>query len=388
MSINTTLLYCDMSTLAQFTQWTTWVSGNIATVGWTQTKETGQVMWSGMSLSAVSMSGSNATYTYGSLTGMPLQNGRALTITGMTNSANNGVFIITGFTGTTSGTFTVVNALGVNESGSTGVVTKITSVPGNNAYVYEMWQPNDGLTPYLLKLEYGSYNGGTNNPTMRLTLGITTNGSGTFYGSTTYGFGTSIGAYNTIWQNYGGSGTSVPYPCYFSGDTGRLSCLMWRGGTNNAAQMFSIERSVNASGAWTGAHVTLITAGNNANNGTGTTAATQATLHFTYGGLPAMSYQGWGGNQGGLTCRSAQLGITTASMFVNQQTSIDTVAPYIGYFDYPLTTVGLINPFAIQDGQTITVTLYGSTRTYLCSNSGYLAWTHPAQQTMLCMRYD
>lgn len=66
----------------------------------------------------VSMSGSNATYTYTALTdGDALAVGMRITITGMGDAVNNGIFRITAIG---SGTFTVVNAAGVNASTQTG----------------------------------------------------------------------------------------------------------------------------------------------------------------------------------------------------------------------------------------------------------------------------
>ena len=389
MATQSALLYNDSSTVAMFAQWASTVSSWIAGAGWNQTKDTGQVMWTGMSLSAVAVAGSNATYTYSGLTGLALQNGRALTITGMTNSANNGVFVISSFTGTTSGTFTVVNSAAVIESGSTGVVTKFSSIPGSNAFpYYEIWQPGDALTPYYMKIEYGNY-GSTNNPSMRLSLSLTTNGAGTFYGGTSYGFNTYVGPLYCASYQYTALGTSVPYTCYFSGDSGRLCLAMWSNGGNNAPQMFAIERSVNASGAWTGNHVTLMTSGVNSNNNTSYTAAGQQTLHFTYGGVPTITNNNtFGSGTGGFSAKIPQYG-GTGNVFVNSQTSLDTVNPYIGYFDYPLTTVGVMSPYGIYNNQIITVTLYGASRTYLCCTTGTYAWCGPrVSQCVLCMRYD
>src|ERR1017187_8274161 len=184
MAANTQYLPFDNSTYANYAAWASAISAQMAAFGWLQSTDTGQVMWSGMTLSAVSMSGSNATYTYASLTGLPLAVGRALTITGMTNAGNNKTLVITSFTGTTSGTFTVVNASGVTESGSSGVVTIATAVPGSGAYVYEIWNPNDGLTNFFLKMEYGNIVG-TNTPTPRITVSTTTNGAGTCTGLAT-----------------------------------------------------------------------------------------------------------------------------------------------------------------------------------------------------------
>ncbi len=104
MGVQSLSLYNDSSTISYFTAWASAISSWFATCGWVQTADTGQVMWTGMSVTACSFSSGNSTYTYSSLTGLSLQNGRALAITGMTNAANNGTFVITSFTGTTSGT--------------------------------------------------------------------------------------------------------------------------------------------------------------------------------------------------------------------------------------------------------------------------------------------
>jgi hypothetical protein len=69
-------------------------------------------------ITAAAISGSNTTYTYTLTSGSVLSVSDTVVITGMTNSGNNGTFIITGFG---SGTFTVTNSSGVNETGSSGI---------------------------------------------------------------------------------------------------------------------------------------------------------------------------------------------------------------------------------------------------------------------------
>lgn len=75
-----------------------------------------------LSITAAAQSGSNTTFTYTTTSGniAPQVGAGALyvKITGMTNAANNKTFTATTFG---AGTFTVVNASGVTESGSTGV---------------------------------------------------------------------------------------------------------------------------------------------------------------------------------------------------------------------------------------------------------------------------
>src|SRR5260370_3097355 len=66
-------------------------------------------------------------------------------------------------------------------SSDTGQVSNWTTqtVPAANAYVYEIWKPNDGLTTFYLKVEYGTgTNSGNTNPRSRLTIASGTKGPG------------------------------------------------------------------------------------------------------------------------------------------------------------------------------------------------------------------
>ena len=73
-----------------------------------------------VNISAASRSGNNTTYTYTLVTGADLQGGESIIITGMTDAGNNGRFTVTAAGG---GTFTVINANGVNASGQNGTGT-------------------------------------------------------------------------------------------------------------------------------------------------------------------------------------------------------------------------------------------------------------------------
>lgn len=74
-----------------------------------------------VSISGASQNGSRTTYTYTLTSGTPLRSGLIVVVTGMGDAGNNGNFAITSVG---SGTFTVVNAGGVNATGQggTGVV--------------------------------------------------------------------------------------------------------------------------------------------------------------------------------------------------------------------------------------------------------------------------
>lgn len=70
-----------------------------------------------LTITDVSQSGSNATYTYSSLSGPALQVGETILVRGMSDPANNGTFTIASLG---NETFTVVNANGVTASGQSG----------------------------------------------------------------------------------------------------------------------------------------------------------------------------------------------------------------------------------------------------------------------------
>jgi hypothetical protein len=274
---------------------------------------------------------------------------------------------------------------GWTQSSDTGQVnwSTISSVPGSSAYVYEVWQPNDGLTTFYVKIQYG--NAGTAaQPNILLTLSTATNGAGTPTGF----FTTTI--------SVAPAGLTVPstttqFECDFSGAAGRIGAMMWRNSTTtNSQQLFIIERSVNSSGAYTSSHVTLATIGNNG----GSNEAFQQSLVFGVGPAPASFNSNRGAtNYGGFITRGYggwSNGSTWITSAFNGGIGLDTISPYVGFFDNQLTMLGTAGNIDLAEGVTFTVTLYGATRTYVPSKAGRLgAECGPMQtQAFLCMRFD
>lgn len=271
---------------------------------------------------------------------------------------------------------------GWTKSSDTGQVnwSTIASVPAGGSYVYEIWTPNDGLTNFYLKVEYGSYSTQAI-PTMRLTLSSSTNGSGTCTGNI-------VGPYICSTQP-NTSSTTVQYECDMSGAAGRIGFMMWRNSAN-VQQLFAVERSLNSSGTYTSTYVTLVVCGNcSQGSGNGCNYA-QGTVYFGVGAIAqpdnAANYQG------GWAVRMWQsASSTTNSGSFNGTIPFDTVAPNIGYFDYPMTMVGIACYGDISEGATFTVTLYGSTRTYMggkTSAFAYSPYNNNATNGAVCMRYD
>jgi hypothetical protein len=81
-----------------------------------------QVPATTVTITAATQSGSNTTYAYTPTSGLGLQAGQTINVIGMTDTSDNGTFVIA-IANPGSGTFTVVNASGAAVSGQNGVGT-------------------------------------------------------------------------------------------------------------------------------------------------------------------------------------------------------------------------------------------------------------------------
>lgn len=265
---------------------------------------------------------------------------------------------------------------GWTQSSDTGQVnwSSIASVPGSGAYVYEVWQPNDGLTNFYVKMEYGNFSGQTNCPEIRITISTTTNGAGTATGYI-------LGPILVNPSSFTPASTTTQYECNFSGALSRICVMMWRNGTV-ANSMFAIERSLNSSGVYTGSYVTLWTCGVSAFSAGGF----QQTLVFGVGVGPAglnasnNSTQGW-------VLRVPPFTNNATSAF-NGKIPMDLAAPFIGYFDYPCTVAGGALKTDLIEGVTFQATVYGTTITYMPSHTGSFPYVVNGNIATLIMRYD
>jgi hypothetical protein len=383
MATSQQFLMCDNSTYANYAQWASAISAQLAANTWAQSTDTGQVMWSGMSITAVSMTGSAMTCTYTSLTGLALAVGRALTVTGWT-----------------SGTFTAINVSGVNvASAGTGVVTQAAAAPGSAAFFYEIWTPNDGLTNFYMRINYGNISG-TNSPTIQVGIGSSTAGNGTLTGILLGPIGCNIFAATA-------ASATIPYECNFSGAAGRFGAMMWRNaptsGTTFVQQFFAIERSISSTGTYTGTYVTLWLCGLSTSNPTSQNQFTgqQMTLYFGVGTTATTARSGM--NNGGFVARVYPTGPTT----FNGSQAFDLCTPMVGFFDYPCTEVGVVFGYpggtgglagTLAEGVPFSTTVYGATRTYMPTAAQNYGSCGPANFSntssgsvagfTLCMRFD
>lgn len=277
------------------------------------------------------------------------------------------------------------SAAGYTNTADSGQVnwSTIAAVPGSAAYVYDIFQSNDAFTQFFLKVEYGN-TAGTNQPNVRITIGTGTNGSGTITGFITTAFSCSPSGITP-------PSTTTQYECDFTGDSAnsRIGVMMWRNGPSSQGQMlFAIERSVNASGASTSTYVTLYAVGNNAGTNI---SGKQQSLYFGVGAAPILPDHVLSGNPSGLCLRIPNPTLAGGSSF-NGSIPFDTCAPYVGLFDYAGTMLGAGWGADFAEGVTFTVTLYGSTRTYMPGKIGAFAQASGnstvSASMALCMRYD
>lgn len=160
----------DNTTCSTFYNWAHRISTAMATFGWVQTGDTGQVVWpvSIVNISAVSWNGATATYTYTLLQGPGLVSGQTIIITGCTTAAMNGTFVITGLPLST--TFTTANATAASSESETA----------NHAF--------GGVNPQIA-ISNAIGNGSTNTYTYTNTYGTLRTGmSVVITGCTTSGF--------------------------------------------------------------------------------------------------------------------------------------------------------------------------------------------------------
>jgi hypothetical protein len=240
------------------------------------------------------------------------------------------------------------------QSSDTGQVnwSTISSVPTYGSTVYEIWTMADSLqstTPVFVKIEYANSN--YTGPLILFTVGGGSNGSGTITGTLVTNR-LNPWSYTGNSQCAGDYGTNT-YACWASGDTNRISILMWQ--TNSAqAEGFWIERSHNTSGADTGEY---IMAGNASAQGyaylgvgLGTLIGAQSRLLY----LPTMTIAD---------------GVTNSGSF-NGTVSCNPIWPYLGQVGNPCLGALCAQAADVAEGATVTVQHYGASHTYVATKQG------------------
>lgn len=251
-----------------------------------------------------------------------------------------------------------ITAFGWVQTSDTGqtVPSAAASVP-SNAYNYVIYKANDSLAasmPIYLKFEYGY---SSTSPRIRMTVGTSSNGSGTITGNVVSSAPWEI---TTLESNQG----STTFPCFFSGDAGNFRMYMWQSPVINTGVFFSIARSVNSSGAGTSDYFTVLSA--SAYYGVGpNTGLWQQTISSSYVYFRENGFIGIGITAGSGT--GAASGTVAAY----------PIFPHIGKIGNPLLDVMGACGSDVADGATVTVaSMYGSTHSYIALKSPSTAWQY------------
>lgn len=367
----------DNTSFTTFAAWAKTISDWFATCGWVQQNDTGQVVWAvtNLTLTQVASSGGNSVYSYSSYTGPAPRIGMSVVITGFATGGNNVTATITAKTGSTSGTFTVVTTTQGNETHAAQAVTTLSTLPGASSYTcYEIWAPGDALqtgsTAYLVRVEYG--NSGTNasagTPSVRFYLCTSTNGAGTMTG------------YQTQPQRINGAataGAALPvFECNYSGDSSRISIMLWRNNTTSCNGVINIERTHNADGTDNSDGVTLIVS-NSANGET-----KQQT--YSFGGPGPGNYYTRAVT---IAAAAGGVGLNSSDGF-NGKLIMSPIFPDYGKIGYPIKGLLECQVNDLNEGAQISVTIYGETHTYIFSKNGTIGTTNFSHCGGTLMRID
>lgn len=242
------------TTLALFKAWGSPVSAALASFGWVQTNDTGQVQWTAVAvtITGTQLTSNVATYTCSSTTGLRI--GQSITVAGITNNAST--YNITGvITALTSSTFSLAKTasdIAYTADAGTGTVAALAAVPDTGSFSYDIWKMGDTLqssAPVYMKVQYGMmWNSANKGPAILVSIGTGSNGSGTLLNS--YGPRTSFATYmSSTWEG------STAYDCLLSGATNRFTMLMWRDGA--WPFFFSVERIKDTDGSDTASGAVL-----------------------------------------------------------------------------------------------------------------------------------
>lgn len=357
----------DCSTFANFYGFSAPVSAFLAACGWIQTADTNQPMWTGLTITAasVSVTGSVGAQTvicpYTSLVGLAPAVGRAFNITGFTGtfSAVNyssatpfsaaqitAVTVSSSTTGSFSFVYTGVTSLTGTATGSP-VVTQASAVPGISTAYTEIWGMGDNTSTGSAFYMSLSYKEGSSNTYgfYSIQMGTGSTGLGVLSGNT--------GASNPIGQT---EGTTTVGEFDISGGVNWFCFIAYRlPAIANVSKMMAVERQRTSTGAAGTSYVTVLTSCINAGNG----LCTQQSIFQVGAGTSTTQETGndyrW----------ATVLPVTSTTGTVNNQTLVSPVYPLVGYIDNPhmMVVVGLTADYT--EGSIITVNIYGGNHNYL-----------------------
>lgn len=235
------------------------------------------------------------------------------------------------------------------DTGQLNLATAVAPGAASTKVGYRIYRMNDALqatTPVFMRIDYGSGNSGATTPGFWVTIGSGSDGAGNITG---VAFNGGAAASSTVRSNT----TVAASACdsYGSADTNRVSLMLFVRPTANDLMLFTLERTKDSSGNDTAAGL-LMNYTSTANNGVdgsnyivlggGAQPPTQTGVNLAMSNLASSAFSSNVGIGLALHCKS------------------EIVQPGMGMI-------------AVNDGDfiaeaTVTVSIYGNTRSYQLGN--------------------
>jgi hypothetical protein len=245
----------------------------------------------------------------------------------------------------------------------------IAAVP-SGAWPYWIFKSTDALSstlPIYIKVACG-FN--STQPQIQITVGTGSDGSGIIIGITISNAPWTITTFN---YNEG----SIPYPCFFSGDSSSFRMYLWQSINLTIGVVFGVERSLNSSGANTASFITVLCAN--------TYSQSQIFQQSLTSSLP-------GNREMGIIGLALTNGSNTG--YWNGSVASLPVFPILGQCMSPMLGWQMCAANDVTDGSTVTVSsFYGQTHTMVAANKPNLGaaagqrWWNPTPMALL-MRYE
>jgi hypothetical protein len=232
---------------------------------------------------------------------------------------------------------------------------------------WEIWTSADSLSStnkLYLKLQYGTQLTSGNYPIVYLYFGTATDGN------TNISQNMNWGTTNPV-SSVAGSATIVTtgaalWESDFSGSSGRFSAIVWRGynaAVPSPAFCINIERSHDSSGNDTDAYWTIVTAFASTTN------------------LQQSIFKAGTGGPGVLEVNNVSTIKTIAcvnNQNINNSVCVLPIFPVVGFVGNPMYNMIALKNGDAFEGAFLSVTLYGSSHTYLTSKAGNTTGGGPA----------
>lgn len=251
------------------------------------------------------------------------------------------------------------------DTGQINLVTVLAPVAGSTSQGYKIYKMADALQatyPVFVKIEFGSGTAAAN-PGFWITIGTGSDGAGTITGIFVVRFQHTIA----------GTAAGAPLKCYGSAGTARITLGLWLDAGINNPTWFSLERSVDSSGADNGEGIVL-------NYGRASNNCTSRFVPFI-GGAPAFE----NGMHAVLTSQNP------SSFGVNVGVSL--IIPMAGVAKQPPLNLLMFRTGDFIDYSIITVTVYGVSHSYIAlaginnmRNNGFGGLTDT--NSKIAMRYE